>query len=180
VLALAASAAGCGRDRLAVPDVERPAAPGAVKPLSMPKAGLSLRVPSAWHFEPGGDPLVTVGGSGTAVVAVWRYPRAEPLPRTRAELTTARKELERAVKTRDQSFELESARIIRVDGAPAIQLLGRQTVGGQPRRVRSTHAYAEGAEIVVDAYAADADFATVDSGVLRPLVRSLSIDPPQA
>jgi hypothetical protein len=180
LLALAAPAAGCGRDRLSAPNLERPAASRALKPLTLPQAGLGLRVPSAWYFEPGNDPLVTAGGSGTAVVAVWRYRRAERLPRSRADLRTARKELERAVKARDQSFELESARIIRVDGAPAIQLVGRQTVGGQPRRVRSTHAYAEGAEIVIDAYAAETDFAKVDDEVLRPLVRSLTIDPPQA
>lgn len=179
LLALAALAAGCGRDRLAVPDVERPAAAGGTQPVAYGAAGVRLRLPRAWRFEDGADPLVTSGGSGTATVALWRYPRAEPLPRTRRALRDARKALEAAAKVRDQTFSLRSARITKVNGAPAIVLVGDQTVAGQRRRVKSTHAYAEGAELVLDAYAAEADFPRVNRAVFRRLARSLHLDAPR-
>ncbi len=41
--------------------------------------------------------------------------------------------------------------------------------------VRSTHVYAEGAEIVVDAFAPEKDFRRVDEQVFRPLLKSLKI-----
>ena len=179
-LVLAAPAlAGCGRDRLATPDLERPAEPGPPARAAFPKAGLVFQRPSAWRFEPGSDPLVVRGSSGTAVVAVWRYLRAEPLPRERAALEDARGTLEDALKTRDTTFTLDSSRITKVDGAPAIEVLGTQTIAGQRRKVRSLHAYAKGAEVVVDAFAAEQDFRGMDRAVFRPLMRSLKIDPPQ-
>ena len=176
---LAAALTGCGRDRLAVPDLERPAEPVASITATFPAAGVIFDRPSSWRFEPGGAPLVTRGGSGTAVVAVWRYPRAEPLPRSQDALEDARQQLEDAVKGRDPTFELRSSRITEVDGAPAIVLRGAETVVGQRREVRSVHVYAKEAETVVDMYAADQDFEDADRGVFRPLVRSLKIDPPQ-
>jgi hypothetical protein len=180
VCALAAAAlAGCGRDRLATPDLDRPAEPGPAARATFPKAGLVFERPSAWTFEPGTDPLVARGSSGTAVVAVWRYPRTEPLPRERAALEDAQGTLEDALSTRDTTFALESSRITKVDGAPAIEILGTQTIAEQRRKVRSLHAYAKGAEVVVDTYAAEQDFGAMDRAVFRPLMRSLKIDPPQ-
>ena len=176
--ALATLAAGCGSDRLATPDLDRPAEPGPVTRATFPKAGLVFDRPSAWRFEPGADPLVVRGGSGTAVVAVWRYLRTEPLPREPPALEDAKAELEGALQARDPTFELTSSRITEADGAPAIEVSGLQTIAGQRRRVRSLHAYAKGAEVVVDAYAADQDFGAMDRAVFRPLMRSLKIDPP--
>ena len=175
----ALTAAGCGSERLATPDLQRPAEPGPATRATFPAAGLIFDRPSAWRFTPGTEPLVTSGGSGTAVVAVWRYPRSEPLPRERPALEDAQDTLESALTARDPTFELTSSRITEADGAPAIEVEGLQTIAGQRRRVRSLHAYAKGAEVVVDAYAADQDFGTMDRKVFRPLMRSLKIDPPQ-
>ena len=174
----ALAASGCGSDRVATPDLDRPAEPGPATRATFPKAGLIFDRPSAWRFEPGTGPLVVRGGSGTAVVAVWRYLRTEPLPREQPALEDAKGELEGALQTRDPTFELTSSRITKADGAPAIEVSGLQTIAGQRRRVRSLHAYAKGAEVVVDAYAADQDFAAMDRAVFRPLIRSLKIDPP--
>ncbi len=68
---------------------------------------------------------------------------------------------------------------VEVDGAPAIELLGTATIAGEKRRVRSTHVYAKGAEIVLDAYAPEQEFARVDREVFRPIAASLRIDPPR-
>lgn len=171
--------AGCGRDRLDPPDPTRPASALRENVRTYPAAGLRFEAPDDWTFEPGQAPLVTSTADGTVTIAVWRYPRTEPLPREDAALDEAQEALVAAARTRDPSFELDDARRLRVDGAPAIQLVGTERVAGRERRVRSTHVYAKAAEVVVDAYVAPRDFANVDREVFRPLVRSLKIDPPR-
>jgi hypothetical protein len=44
--------------------------------------------------------------------------------------------------------------------------------------VRSTHLYAYGAELVVDAYAPPGEFARVDRRVFGPMLRSLRVQRP--
>ncbi len=181
VLAVLAAAlsAGCGRDRVEPPDPTRPADVVGQAERTYPAVGVRFEGPDDWTWETGKAPLVTSTANGTATVAVWRYERTEPLPREDADLDEAERRLIEAAKLRDPRFRLDRARRLEVDGAPAIQILGTQLVDGRERRVRSTHAYAKGAEFVVDAYAAPRDFAAVDRSVFRPLVRSFKIDPPQ-
>jgi hypothetical protein len=172
--------AGCGRERLEPPDPSRPASALNENVRTYPAAGLRFEAPDDWTFEPGQAPLVTSTADGSVTIAVWRYPRTEPLPREDAALDQAQEALVQAARRRDPSFELDDARQLRVDGAPAIQLVGTQRVAGRERRVRSTHVYAKQAEVVVDAYVAPRDFVNVDREVFRPLVRSLKIDPPRS
>jgi hypothetical protein len=176
---LAVAAGGCGRERLAVPDASRPASSLQTAQRSFPEVGVRFEAPADWTFQDGQAPLVTSTTNGTATVAVWRYPRTEPLPDA-DDMADARDALADAARQRDPTFDLAQARIIDVDGAAAVQLVGRQRVGGRPRRVRSTHVYAKGAEVVVDAFVDPRDFEAVDRSVFRPLVRSLKIDPPAA
>jgi hypothetical protein len=168
----------CGRERISPPDVVRPATPTGSAPQAFPRAGMSFDGPGNWPFLPGRPPLVASASSGTATVALWRYLRSEPLPREDAELEAAQTALEDAARTRDKTFVVEEGRRLEIDGAPAVQLLGTETVAGQKRRVRSTHVYAKGAEFVVDAYAPENEFARVDREVFTPIVESLIIDPP--
>ncbi|MCA1690147.1 MAG: hypothetical protein LC720_06850 [Actinobacteria bacterium] len=60
----------------------------------------------------------------------------------------------------------------------AVQLRGLETIDGQRREVRSTHLYADGAEVVIDAYAPPDQFRTVDRGVFHPLLRGLRLAAP--
>ena len=67
-----------------------------------------------------------------------------------------------------------------VDGAhppraPGDRLVGDETIEGRRRRVRSTHVFAGGAELVLDAYAAPEHFAETDAAAFRPVVRSLEL-----
>ena len=179
IATVAALAAGCGRERIEPPDTVRPAAPAGTASEAYPQAGLFLERPGNWPFRPGRPPLVASASSGTATVALWRYERAEALPRGRAALEAAQAALEQAVKARDGTFALEEGRRVEVDGAAAVQLLGTESVAGQKRRVRSTHVYAKGAEVVLDAYAPEADFARVDREVFAPILSSMRIDPPK-
>jgi hypothetical protein len=177
---VAAALAGCGNDRTPVPDASRPLAPGPAATVSFPHAGLRFAAPQAWRPTQGRAPLVASANGGTAAIAVWRYPRSERLPRTRAQLQAARDALVGAAKARDKTFALARTTVRRVDGRPAIELRGTETIAGAPRTVVSTHVYAFGGEIVIDAYAAARDFATTDAAVFGPLVRSLRLGEPRA
>jgi len=170
---------GCGRERIEPPDTVRPQAPVGEAAEAFPQEGLFLDRPGNWPFQRGRPPLVASASSGTATVALWRYLRSEPLPREQAALNSAQDALEQAVKARDESFVLERGSNVEIDGAPAIELLGTETISGQKRRVRSTHVYAKGAEVVLDAYAPPEEFERVDREVFAPIAESLRIDPPQ-
>ena len=172
-------ASGCGAGRVEPPDPSIPFTTGGTAVREYPAVGVRFTAPADWPFTAGQAPLVASTSSGSATIAVWRYPRTEPLPRERAALDAARTALEEAARTRDASFALQRSRRVRVDGAPGIEVVGTERVGGRERRVRSTHVYAKGAELVVDAYAAERDFPVVDRAIFRALVRSLKIDPPR-
>lgn len=172
--------AGCGTQRQLPPDVTTPGPPIGSQPASFPAAGLSFLAPNGWLRTDGQGTLVTTISTGEATIAIYRYPRTETLPRTRAELDAALTALVGAAKARDSTFtEIKRGRL-RVDGHPAVQLRGTETVVGRPRMVRSTHVYADGAEIVVDAFAPQADFRRVDAQVFRGVLRSLRIMRPKA
>ena len=173
------AAAGCGRDRLATPDPARPFSNGQKATLEFPEAGVTFRAPADWQFATGASPLVASTASGSATIAVWRYLRSEELPREDAALDDAQANLLSASRGRDPSFKETSTRRTKIDGAPAIQVVGDETVAGRPRRVRSTHVFAKGAEFVIDQYAAPDVFEAADRLVFLPLLRSLKIDPPQ-
>ena len=68
--------------------------------------------------------------------------------------------------------------LTRLGSHPAIQVRGTETISGQPRTVRSTHVYAFGAEVVVDAYAPANVFGRIDRAAFAPLVRSLKLRAP--
>jgi hypothetical protein len=176
VLALAT---GCGNERTPTPDVTTPGPPLGSSRRDVPQAGVSFLVPSGWRVDAGAPPLLQTISTGRASIAIWRYPRTEPLPRTGAQLTSAADALVAAAKARDPSFTELHRSLSRVGGHPAVQLHGTETVAGQPRTVRSTHVYAGGGEVVVDAFAPEQDFKRVDDLVFRPLVRSLRVRKPR-
>lgn len=178
-LLAALGAAGCGRERLDTPDPGTPFTAGQLTTVTFPKAGVKFRAPADWPFGAGTGALVASTSSGTATIAIWRYPRTEQLPRDDTALQAAEENLLNAVHGRDKSLEEISTRRIEVDGAPAIQVLADETVAGYKRRVRSTHAYAKGAEFVIEAFADPGVFEIVDKTVFRPFLKSFKIDPPQ-
>jgi hypothetical protein len=170
--------AGCGNRQGTPPDVSAPARPNGATPVTFAQAGVRFAAPGGWHVQAGTAPLVATVQSGTALVAIWRYPRTEPLPATRPQLTQARDLLLQAAKARDATFSAAGSAITKLGSHPAIQIRGTETLSGQPRSVRSTHVYAFGAEVVVDAYAPASVFGQVDREAFRPLVRSLRLAAP--
>jgi hypothetical protein len=177
-VAAAALAAGCGGD------TPSPAASKALVPVSdatggdYPAQGISFTAPSGWTVGSGKGHLVATAQAGQATVAVWRYPRAQKLPKSKAELKAARDALLTAARKRDVTFEQIKTAPTEIAGKPAVQIRAREHIAGQPRTVRSTHIYAHGAEIVIDAYADADSFRQTDAAVFRPLLRSLRVTKP--
>ncbi len=166
--------AGCGNERQEPPDVTTPGPPIGTIPKTV--AGIRLLVPNGWLInEPGEGTQVMTISTGEATIAIYRYPRNEQIPKTRKQLTQALDLLIGAAKARDSTFSLIKRARLRVDGHPAVQVRGTETIVGRPRVVRSTHVYIPKAEIVIDAFAPAKDFKRVDEQVFRPLLRSVRI-----
>ena len=177
ILTLAAAVAGlsaCGAQPPPTPDTATPQPPRGTVTVRLPAAGLRLRAPRAWTRATGPEPAILQLSSGRAAVTLWRYPRSEPLPRTAKQLRQAETDLLAATKARDPTFRRGVLRRTRVDGKPALLVTGTATVAGVPRAVRSTHVYAHGAELVVDALAEPAQLPRVVREVVRPLLGSLT------
>jgi hypothetical protein len=175
----ALAACGCGNQQSEPPDVSHPSPPIGHTAAWFDKQGVRFTAPVGWHLQPGAAPLVATVQSGTASIAVWRYPRTEPLPKSKAAMAQARDLLLAAAHARDATFKATKVAITRVRGRPAIQVRGTETVSGQPRTVRSTHVYALGAEVVLDAFAPADVFPRVDRDVFGPLLRSLHVVTPK-
>jgi hypothetical protein len=180
ILTLAVLGAGCGNHRQRVPDVTGSPKPAKATQLDYPGAGVSFTAPRNWYQGGGPEPLVVALASGRAGVAVWRYPRKEPIPKTKSELEQAQANLSDAVQGRDRSVHIENTRVVDVNGAKGIQVVATERIAGQPRRVRSTHFFDRRAENVFDAYAPPADFARLDGSVFQPLIQSVRLRAPNS
>jgi hypothetical protein len=171
--AAAALVAGCGSDSSDTTTTSAKAGG------SYPAHGISFKAPTGWTVDAGKGRLVATAQAGQATVAVWRFPRDQKLPKSKAELKAARDALLKASRKKDVTFEEIKTAPTTIAGKPAVQIRAREHIAGQPRTVRSTHIYANGAEIVVDAYADADSFRKTDADVFRPLLRSLHVTRPQ-
>jgi hypothetical protein len=123
---------------------------------------------------------VTVLSSGDAIVAVWRYQRSQPLPRTRAQLRLARTRLIAAARAHDPGLKLLGSSVTIRDGIGSIALNVIERIGSGQRRVRSTHLFGYGQEVVLEEYAPLAQFRQVDLEVFSHLAHSLVVFPATA
>jgi hypothetical protein len=175
VICTVALLAGCGNTRTPVPDVRAPAAATTVTGGGFPRVGISFFYPSNWQLTPTPLPLDVTISSGSAVIALWRFPRTGPAPRGRPALALARDRLVAAARTKDRALILIRSKVTRVDRTPAIVVDTIQRIDGAKRRVRSLHIFAPGREIVLEEYTPPADFHAVDHDVFSPLNRSIVV-----
>ena len=181
-VALAALLSGCGNDRAAVPDLSLVPAPKAFRETFFQAQGVRFRAPTNWRVVPGDRPQIATVAIGTAQVAIWRYPRTEPLPETRAQLGAARDALVAQIRSRDPTFELTSTRLVMKRGLRGVEVLGVGTNLTNPtakRSMRSLHAYGGGAEVVMDAFAPPKEFRRIDEQTFGPMARSLKLRAPK-
>jgi hypothetical protein len=179
-LALSALASACGTERQRPRNPDEPVRPGTFSRAYYPASGLTFEAPRNWPRDSGNPPLVVTVSSGRATVAVWRYPRREELPTTSERLRPLVKALVEAATARDPGLRIRSSRIVKVAGAPGIELVGTASVSGQPRSVRSVHLFDRKAEIVVDAYAPARNFDELNRTVFRRVISSLALSAPIA
>jgi hypothetical protein len=172
--------AGCGSDKEKAPDTSSIPTGGGTVVVKYPAAGVAFRAPEGWRRQAGKAPLVAAVQTGQATIAVWRYPRDEQLPVTHSGLKAAKEALVGQIQKRDPSFKVEKAKLLHVGPKRAVQVLGRGTINGNPRMIRSTHIYTQKSEYVVDAYAPETVFNRVDRGVFAPVLESLEISKPRA
>jgi hypothetical protein len=177
-LALAAGAAGCGNERQDAPQVPQAASPSGKRIERLVRYGVTFTRPRNWSLSEGRPPQLASVSSGRAIVTLWRYRRVERLPRSDGDLARARKALVAAARGRDKTLRVVSARGLRLDDVPAVEIVANEKIGLVRRKVRSTHLYAHGAELVVDAYAPAGEFARVDRAAFVPLLRSLRVTEP--
>ena len=171
---------GCGNDRTGPPDIGRIAAPAKFRDARFGQEGVFFRAPTNWRLIEGTAPQIATVASGDAQIAVWRYPRSEPLPQTTDQLAAARDALVAQVQSRDATFRLTSSRLVVKPGLVAVELIGSGTNQGLRRRMRSLHAYGQGAEVVVDAFAPPRLFSRVDKQTFGPVARSLKLAKPRS
>ena len=171
-------AAGCGNDKAKPPAVTQPSNAFGWITVDVPEQGVSFERPKEWHYTPGKAPLLATLTSGEATIAVWRYPRTEALPTTTSELDAARDALVGAAKARDKTFDATKAKSTRAAHHPAVVIVADETVAGHPRRVRSTHVYGNGGEVVVDAFAPPEMYPKLEDPIFRHVVRSLRVADP--
>ena len=165
--------AGCGEERKTPGDVAHADAPSGFRETTVDRVTFSR--PSNWSDLQPAPPMAGGVRSKTATVAVWRYPRTEPLPTDAAALEQARTALLDRVRQRNPTFVVRSSEVTDLGGARGVELTGRQTVAGFIVDVRSAHVFDDGAEVVVDAYAPPGDFARVDRTVFARLIASLKV-----
>jgi hypothetical protein len=174
--ALCLIAAGCGNERTPVPSVTAPAVARAFHTVSYAHAGgVTLSVPESWTSRRVKAPLIGTVSSGSAMIALWRYPRTAALPSDHAALESALKALVTAARTRDPHLQLIRSAITKADGKPAVEVDVVEHIGTEVRRVRSVHVYAAGAEVVLEEYSPPSMFHSVDHTVFSPVRRSLRL-----
>ncbi len=178
LIILLVALAGCGNARTRPPDTEHPDAPRLPHDYAIADAGVSFEGPGNWQPLPPGGPLVGGIRNKTATLAIWRYPRTEPLPTTSAALEEVRGLLLARIRQRNPTFVVRQSRLRRRGGLEGIELVGRQTIAGLRYYVRSTHLFKAGAEVVIDAYAPPGEFVRVDRTVFGPVLRSLKVTTP--
>jgi hypothetical protein len=148
-----------------------------VKTVSYLHNALHFRAPADWAIQAGSGPLVVTLGSGSALIAIWHYRRSanQVIPIDAAQVNQARNALIAAARARDSTFRVISSAIVLLGGVPAVELDALETIRGQVRRVRSTHLYKGRTEFVVDEYAPEDLFHTVDRTVFSPLLHSVRV-----
>jgi hypothetical protein len=171
---LCVALAGCGAERQAPPDPDA-ALRSKLERREFPGAGLSIALPRRIPIGPAEAPQVFRAGVGDWFLSAFAYRRTERLPRGRAELAAARRRLVGEVRERDPRWRLVRARLTSVDGAPAVELVGDQTLSRARVRTRSLHVYRGEGEYVLELAAGVRRFHSLDRTTFRPIARSLRV-----
>lgn len=143
--------------------------------VSYKRVGMKLAVPDGAPLQARERPGVFRLFLGEPVVAAFAYRRREQIPKNKRALRDARKRLEKEIRGRDKDFERRGSEITKVAGAPAIEVVGDQTLSGGHLRTRSVHIYKGKAEYVLELLAPVREYRQIDAAVFAPLLKSLEV-----
>jgi hypothetical protein len=166
--------AGCGNAR------SQPAGLGALGPpqslVNFGAAGgdVNFGHPSTWSVTTGPAPEVARISSAGAVATVYAYPRTD-LSLTRAGAAASQQRLLRSLAQRDPSFHVDSTRLRKVDGAEAVEIVGRGKIAGHRVRSQSVHVYKGAAEYVIDAYSKPGLFRRAEAEAFDPMLATMTL-----
>jgi hypothetical protein len=172
--ALAASCAGCGNDRNRPSGLEQLGPAVSLVNFTVPSGEVSFGRPSSWSVSAGTLPQVAQLSSGSAVATIYAYPRTD-LPLSGDGAEASRQRLLRSLSERAPSFQVQSSRLREVDGAPAVEIIGRGRIAGHPVRTKSVHVYKGDAEYVIDAYARPRSFRAAETEAFNPLLATIRL-----
>jgi hypothetical protein len=171
---LACPLAGCGAERAGTPGTVLPAG-APLKQERFREAGLTLSLPEALEVSRRTPPSVFRATFADWYVAAFAYRRGEQIPRRRPELAAARRRLVAQVRRRDRRFKLIRSGVTRVGRAPAVELVGDQTISRSRLRTRSVHVYRGRAEYVLELVAPVRVFGDLQRAVFDPIVKSVRV-----
>jgi hypothetical protein len=172
--ALAAAAVGCGNSRNEPTGLAQLGAPVSLVNYVAPSGDVSFGRPSTWSVTGGTLPKVAQISSGGAVATVFAYPRTD-LPQDSAGAEASRQRLLASLQRRAPSFEVERSRLRKVDGAVAVEIVGRGRITGQKVKTKSVHVYKGAAEYVIDAFARPGQFERADTEAFEPLLATINL-----
>jgi hypothetical protein len=172
--ALAVASAGCGNERNQPTGLAQLGAPVSLVNFTAPSADVSFGRPSTWSVGGGNLPEIAQMSSGSAVATVYAYPRTD-LTLSQAGAEAARERLLASLRERAPSFEVLSSRVREVDGAQAVEIIGRGTIAGHPVMTKSVHVYKGAAEYVIDAYSRPKVFRRAETEAFNPLLATIRL-----
>lgn len=165
---------GCGNARNRASGLSRLGPPVSLVDFTAQGGDVSFGRPSSWSVTGGTLPEVAQISSGSAVATVYAYPRTD-LPLDPAGAETSRLRLLRSLRQRAPSFRVESSRVRLVDGAQAVEILGRGRITGHPVMTESVHVYKGAAEYVIDSYASPRVFSQAQRQAFDPLLATIKL-----
>jgi hypothetical protein len=174
ITALAAAGAGCGNSRNQPTGLSQLGAPVSLVNFVASSGDVSFGRPSTWSVSGGTLPKVAQISSGGAVATVFAYPRTD-LPQDALGAEVSRERLLASLERRAPSFEVERSRVRRVDGAVAVEIVGRGRVAGRRVKTKSVHVYKGAAEYVIDAFARPKQFERADTEAFEPLLATINL-----
>lgn len=174
MIALALAGAGCGNARNQPTGLSQLGEPLSLVNFTSTNGDVSFGRPSTWTVIGGTLPKVAQISSGTAVAAVFAYPRSD-LPENRAGAEASRGRLIASLRRRSPSFDVEASRVRKVDGAVAVEIDGTGRVAGHRVRTKSVHVYKGAAEYVIDAYAKPKTFKAADTEAFQPMLATIRL-----
>jgi hypothetical protein len=166
--------AGCGNARSQPPGFAKLGPPVSLINYTAPGGDVSFGRPSSWLVTTGTPPEVAQISSGDAVATVYAYPRTD-LSLSAAGAEASRQRLIASLHRRAPSFDVQSSRLRKVDGAEAVEIVGAGKIAGHPVQTQSTHVYKGAAEYVIDAYARPKFFDQARTEAFDPMLATMRL-----